>query len=307
MHHRAWFQGCFHLAAYLLCLPVLAQSPAAPAASFESASIRPASPDAPTDGLGFMIELGKQTPPRGLLTMTGPLAPFIIFAYGVDDEVEARAMRARLPEWAQKQKYTIVARPSQDEPTQNQLRQMMRSLLEERFAMKAHRAAHLGPVNTLILIKPGITGTGLKAHDPSQVCQPRASDRTQAAPDPGEPAPVYCGLELHQTGDGIFHVSMVGVTMPEACTLFGGLAGVLGGRGMNRVVDGTGLQGTWDLKLDFLPERDGPSAADDEPGSDDGGPTFTSGLEKQLGLKLKKGTGQIEDLVVDQVSPPAPD
>ena len=134
----------------------------------------------------------------------------------------------------------------------------MRSLLEERFALKAHRENHTGTINALLVAKPGVTGPGLKPHDAAQVCLERESTGKPSTPEPGTPAPVYCGLDLHQTGGGMFHVSMVDVTLPDACTLMGGLAGVLGGRGMQRVVDGTGLTGRWDITLDFLPERDGP-------------------------------------------------
>lgn len=252
-----------------------------------------------------MISLGRQTPPRGLLTMTGPLAPFIMFAYGVDDEVEARAMRARLPEWAQRQKFTIVARPPQDNPTQDQLRLMMRSLLEDRFALQAHRENHTGPVNTLVVVKPGVTGPGLKPHDAAQVCLERDSTAKPSDVDPGRPAPAYCGLDLHQTGGGMFHVSMIDVTLPDACTLLGGLGGVLGGRGMQRVVDGTAPSGRWDITLDFLPERDGPAAV---PSANDiAGPSFSAALERQLGLRLKKGSGPVEELIVDRINQPTPD
>ena len=73
-----------------------AQTSTSSALTFESASVKPAAPDAPMEDLGFMIALGRAQTPHGLLTMTGPLPPFIMFAYGINDEVEARAMRARL-------------------------------------------------------------------------------------------------------------------------------------------------------------------------------------------------------------------
>ena len=305
MNREAWFQRLSCLVVCLSCLPVHAQSSATQPFTFESASIRPAQADAPTTGLGFMISLGRQTPPRGLLTMTGPLAPLIMFAYGVDDEVEARAMRARLPEWAQRQRFTIVARPPQESPTQDQLRLMMRSLLEDRFAMKAHSESHTGAVNSLLVAKPGMTGPGLKPHPASLVCLERASTSAHKPPEPVEPIPVYCGLDLHATAGGTFHVSMIDVTLPQACTLFGGLAGVLGGRGMEQVVDSTGLAGRWDITLDFVPERDGLSS--DSRQLDTGGLTFSGALEKQLGLRLKKGTGPVEELIVDHIAQPTPD
>jgi uncharacterized protein (TIGR03435 family) len=289
------------VATCIIAIPTFAQSISEPAPAFESASVKPAPADAPMEGLGWMISLGRQTPPHGLLTMTGPLPPLIIFAYGVDDEVEARAMRARLPEWARNQKFTIVARPPENAPTTEQIRQMLRTLLEDRFALKAHRASHTGTVNELIVIKPGTTGPGLKTHDPSQACLQRGTAQPEQSAT--NTAPPFCGLDLQSSG-GIFHVRMVDVTIPEACTLFGGLAGVLGGRGMDIVIDATGLKGKWDIALDFLPERDGPPT---DSASDLSAPSFTAALEKQLGLRLKKGAGQIEDLILDQITQPTPD
>ena len=299
--------GLSCIAAWLLCLPAYAQRIAPQPLAFESASVKPAAPDDPTDGLAFMIALGRQVPPRGLLTMTAPLAPFIMFAYDVQDEVEARAMRARLPEWAQRQKYTIVARPPQDAPTIDQLRLMLRSLLEDRFALKAHRASHTGAVNALVVAKPGAAGPGLKLHPASRVCLERESTSMQKPLEPGEPTPLYCGLDLHTTAGGEFHVSMIDVTLPEACTLLGGLGGVLGGRGMEPVVDGTGLPGRWDITLDFLPERDGLNGDAKQLEGDRSGPTFTGALEKQLGLRLKKSYGIVEDLIVDFIAEATPD
>jgi uncharacterized protein (TIGR03435 family) len=297
--------GWAGMAACLLCLPVEAQSVAV-LPTFDAASVKPAREDAPISGVTFMIELGKQAPPRGLLTMTAPLAPFIMFAYDVQDEVEARAFWARLPEWAQHQRYTIIARPPQDAPTQEQIRLMMRSLLEDRFALKAHREKHSGTVETLTLAKLGATGPGLRSHEASQVCLQRQPAETSASLEATQPTPIYCGLELHQMAGGMFHVSMINVGLSEACTLFSGLGGVLGGRGMNPIVDGTGLEGKWDITLDFLPERDGPAAGLPS-GGDFSGPTFSAAMERQLGLRLRKGSGQVEELIIDHIGEPDPD
>jgi uncharacterized protein (TIGR03435 family) len=187
----------------VLCLPVVAKSAAAQD-TFDTASVKRAKEDAPTSGTAFMISLAKQSSPRGLLTMTAPLAPLIMFAYDVQDEVEARAFRSRLPEWAQREKFTIIARPPQDAPTQEQIRLMMRSLLEDRFALKVHRANHSGPVKLLTLAKAGITGPRLKPHDAAKVCLRRQSSGPQPSPDKGTPAPIFCGLELHEAGGASF-------------------------------------------------------------------------------------------------------
>jgi uncharacterized protein (TIGR03435 family) len=301
MGGKHFFQRLVCFMAFSSCSSVYAQG-AAPSQAFDSASVKPAAEDAETGGTTFMIGLENHVPPHGLLRMTTPLAPLIMFAYGVDDEVEARAMRARLPGWAQHEKFTIVARAPQDAPTLEEIRLMMRGLLEDRFALKVHRDTHSGPVDTLSVSKPGMPRPNMKAHDASRICVRRGSAE---ASEPGKPASVYCGLELHQTGDGMFHVTMIDVSLPEACTLLGGLGGVVGGRGMKTVVDGTGLQGHWDLTLDFLAERNGPSGEGST--SDVGGPSFTAALEKQLGLRLKKGTGTVEELIVDHIAEPTAD
>lgn len=245
-----------------------------------------------------MIALGRAQTPHGLLTMTGPLPPFIMFAYGINDEVEARAMRARLPEWAQHQKYTIVARPPERSQSMEDIRLMLRNLLEDRFALKAHRENRTATVNLLSVAKPGTTGPDLQPHTTACV-QPGTATTTE----PGKPAPVACGLQINRKAGGIMHVSMIDVTLPEACTLFGGLGGVLGGRGMDRMVDTTGLTGRYDMTLDFqIDEADAPQSTNDT-----GAPTFTGALEKQLGLKLKKGSGQVEDLIIDHIAQPTSD
>jgi uncharacterized protein (TIGR03435 family) len=250
------------------------------------------------EGLGFMIPLGRAQTPHGLLTMTGPLPPLIMFAYDVKDEVEARAMRSRLPEWARNQKYTIVARPPESAQSMEDIRIMLRNLLEDRFAIKAHRENHTATVNLLNVAKPGVTGPNLQPHTTACI-QPGTSPTAES----GKPAPATCGLQINRKEGGIMHVSMIDVTLPEACTLFGGLGGVLGGRGMDRMVDATGLTGHYDITLDFqIDEANAPQTT-----SDGEGPTFTGALEKQLGLKLKKGTGQIEDLIIDHIGQPTPD
>lgn len=106
---RTWICRSFVTGVLLTAAAVsVAQS-----AAFDTASIKPAPTDTRTNGTGFMVAMSKEPPPHGLLTMTASLPVFIMFAYSVEDEAEARAMRARLPEWARSQKYTIIARPWQ--------------------------------------------------------------------------------------------------------------------------------------------------------------------------------------------------
>jgi uncharacterized protein (TIGR03435 family) len=62
------------------------------------------------------------------------------------------------------------------------------------------------------------------------------------------------------------------------------------------VINATGLNGAWDVTLEFSPLGD---TAGDRP------PVFTA-LQEQLGLKLDAATAPLEVLVVDSISRPTP-
>ena len=64
------------------------------------------------------------------------------------------------------------------------------------------------------------------------------------------------------------------------------------------VLDETGLKGTFDLKLEWTPER-----PKNEPLPDPNGPSIYTALQKQLGLKLESRKGPIEILVIARKKP----
>jgi uncharacterized protein (TIGR03435 family) len=64
------------------------------------------------------------------------------------------------------------------------------------------------------------------------------------------------------------------------------------------LVDGTGLPGTFDITLDWTPA----DTAVDDPKA--GGPSLTTALQEQLGLKLESRRAPIEYLVIDHIERP---
>ncbi len=69
------------------------------------------------------------------------------------------------------------------------------------------------------------------------------------------------------------------------------------------VLDRTGLSGTFDIHLEFSidpPATDSGTGASDPPGS-----SLVESLRKQLGLKLVRGRGPREFLVIDHVEKPS--
>jgi uncharacterized protein (TIGR03435 family) len=74
------------------------------------------------------------------------------------------------------------------------------------------------------------------------------------------------------------------------------------------VVDRTGLEGYFDLDLEWTPFQTPPAAAaagaNDPPASDR--PSIFAALQEQLGLKLESTSGPVEVLVIDHVEQPTP-
>jgi uncharacterized protein (TIGR03435 family) len=66
------------------------------------------------------------------------------------------------------------------------------------------------------------------------------------------------------------------------------------------VQDRTGLKGVFDFELKWTPDQ-----VESKSNFNDSGPSFTTALEEQLGLKLRSEKGQIEVLVIDHLEKPS--
>jgi uncharacterized protein (TIGR03435 family) len=69
------------------------------------------------------------------------------------------------------------------------------------------------------------------------------------------------------------------------------------------IVDRTGLTGTWNIDLQYAPDRVAPDAPPPSPDT----PSLFTAIQEQLGLKLEAGTGLGDVLVIEQVSRPTVD
>jgi uncharacterized protein (TIGR03435 family) len=233
--------------------------------------------------------------------MTAPLAIFIVFALDLREQSEITTGTEKLPEWTQSRMYTVVARPPHAADIE-QIRQMTRTLLEERFALKFHKELKEGVVNRLILIRPGILGPQIKPHDPTKVCAAASSD----APTPETTASgaLHCGSTMKRLPGGLLHLGLVDVTMAEASKTLTGIGAATGGLVSRPTIDGTGLSGPYDIDLEFRIEV---VAAGAEASTDDsGGPTFANALERQLGMKMEKAATAVTYVHIDNISEPPP-
>jgi uncharacterized protein (TIGR03435 family) len=165
--------------------------------------------------------------------------------------------------------------------TDDQVRLMMQSLLEDRFKLKIHRETRQLPGYELAV------GSGKAKLTPFQEGAMKAiviEGRTMNPPPPG-----VCGTSVWSDGA---HLACHAVGVDK---IIGNVSNELKGP----VADRTGLMGTYDLHLVYVPEslRLNPNT---EPG-----PSLAQALQEQLGLTLQKGTGPVEVIVIDHIEKPS--
>jgi uncharacterized protein (TIGR03435 family) len=158
---------------------------------------------------------------------------------------------------------------------------MTRALLAERFKLVVHNERREMPIYALVLAR---------------------SDGT-------------FGAQLRRT--------TVDCATAKDCGTRGG-PGTLRGRGITMVqlaisvlpwvdrlaVDRTGLTGTFDVDLQWTPDRLPPGASPpgvSPPPIDTNSASIFTAVQEQLGLKLESTKGPVDVLVIDHVEPPTPD
>jgi uncharacterized protein (TIGR03435 family) len=241
------------------------------------------------------------TPTGGLLIADYPLATYIEFAYKISLTREQwHTMYGHLPKWVQTDEYQIRARAEGTNPTKDQMRLMMQSLLKKRFGLVVHLETRETPVLEMTLMKPGTLGLQLHRHEDGPACDVKVARIAGAELKDTDIFPSQCGGVEAEFG-------------PNQTILMGSRNVAMGtiaesfevGRVGRPVVDATGLTGTYDFRLTWIPNRDDFAASPDEPASDPQGTSFLEAVKEQLGLKLKPGKAPLKVLVIDHVERPS--
>ena len=263
----------------VICAPVLLAQQSAP--SFEVASVKPSAPGASLRNPGELL-------PGGRWTIQGaPLAFILRVAF----DLRADQLSGG-PPWIHTERFDINARAAGDRPRQQMLL-MVQSLLADRFKLKVHLELRALDVHAMVLAKEGQLGRGLR---PSQVdCE---SDRIESPPPPpGQVQRPVCGVRVSgNNGLGQYQLRAGGTTLSALITVTG-VRSVLG----STVLDRTGLSGTFDIDLDYIPQE--PVVAS-QPAV---GLPIIAAFEQQLGLKFERRRETTEVLVIDSVARPTPD
>ena len=301
----------FALATLLAATTAFAQDPAAtPAAAFDLASDKPSNPNPdptnPLSQIALMLPL-----PGGRFTATNtPLRMLIMAAY----ELRQDAQLTGGPSDLLTAKYDITARAAGTATIGKELPQLLRSLLADRFTLKAHTELRELPLYDLVLARSdGRLGPDLRPSksECSKGDELAAAGAALAKGDiasfMGKPGPCMVTtdssggpLNLMMRGDGQEMKQLV-----EILQQFTG----------RTVRDKTGLTGRYDfdMKMDLqmvlaLAKRMGaniPAAAENIPQAD--GSSLMTALNEQLGLKLDSVRAPVDVVVIDSLEALSPD
>jgi len=208
------------------------------------------------------------------------------------------------PAWIDSARFDIDARLDDSRSLRpDDVMTMVRSMLEDRFQLETHSEPRRLPVFNLAIGKNGSKMT--PASDQSPTTRPAAG--SSSSRDPGAPpgrgivrviaSPVGTSTVLTVTADAISVSRATSVLdQPTLANLLQSYAG-------RPVLDKTGLEGLFDVRLRFvLPLL---SASPDAGAADTGAPSLFTAVEEQLGLTLEAGTDSVDVLVIDRIERPA--
>jgi uncharacterized protein (TIGR03435 family) len=249
---------------------VLAQELPPPAYGYEVVSIRAADPNERNSGFGR----GAQ---GGLRVRNKTAQELLAFAYDVRE-----FQLVGVPAWARSERYEInltpdradlipdgPVSPSQLEGWLTRNRQRMQAVLRDRFSLALHSDTR--ELNRYVLT---VSKGGHKLAAP-------------ANPARGTSFNMNNGQQITATSS----------TMKM---LAGTLASILG----HYVQDKTGLDGSFDFKLEFAPVSSGLPARADE-ANDTGRPSIFTALTEQAGLRLESEKGPVPVLVIEKLEKPS--
>jgi uncharacterized protein (TIGR03435 family) len=267
--------------------------PAPPPPQFDVATIKPGQPDAELRGRinGGQVDVQGATL-KFLITFAWDLNPN-------DSEVLTGA-----PKWLDSDRYDILAKvtpnaqgsaaPNSPQIDIEDLRQMLRALLIDRFKMETHTEDRPVSAYTLIAVNPKL-----------RKADPLSRTRCKEGPGPDGKDPRIATPVLNRL------ISCQNMTTTQ---IGDELQRIAGGYIYGPVLDATGIKGSWDFTLSFssagqtaapatkTASADGSSSAGTSTASDPTGAlTLFDAVNRQLGLKLEKQKRPAPVLVIDHI------
>lgn len=226
---------------------------------------------------------GSNSAPGRLATDCVPLRQMIGNAYSKD--MNDYAPLAGGPAWTNSAFYEINATVDGNPSVKVMSGPMLQALLEDRFQLKIHRETREGPVYFLTVARGG----------PKLRSFVEGSCKPWPTPPPPQLTKEYCGRMIYGLKPA---VDAQGVTIED----FSSMLRLVTGR---PVIDKTGVDGRFDIHVDFSREGTELESIRQAVPADPGGPpSIFVAIQEQLGLKLESGRGPVETLVIDHIERP---
>jgi uncharacterized protein (TIGR03435 family) len=264
--------------------------------AFEAATIKLAAPDAVPNSM-------RPTGPNRLSIPSMTLSWLIYTAYG-DGGFNTSMRVTGGPDWINKTAFAVEGVAS-ERATPGQLRRMLQTLLEDRFALKVRSEVTSGNMLTLVVGRSDGT-LGPKVQKWSGVCPkvmpilyfqaPRRSLQSGPPSEADDPAVAECPTGYRAGGISLDGVTMFTVaevlSLPPSRALLGTI-----------VADQTGLKGRYTLELDYpFPLQ---AAANPAAPADFGLPSLVTAVQEQWGLRVVPGKGPFRLVVVESAQLPS--
>jgi uncharacterized protein (TIGR03435 family) len=291
------------LALLLTALPALAQGPL-----FEAAVIKPTSAEQLQAALraGEIVQTGITIDKNRVNIRYQSLSDILAFAYAV------APFQLVGPDYLKSERFDVLAKLPAG-ANEEQVPQMLRALLAERFGLALHREKREESVYALVVSKGGLKKMK-PATEAEMTPEPMEGDRTQSTAFgkltirqvPGK------GIVRFMPGLGILNVTAGASGGPhvELSNLTAvGFAQMLTSEGDRVVVDKTGLKGSYEASFDISTDQQGPQAQSPGGNATGGGPAMASAPRlnpmfmavEQLGLKLEPQKDSVDMIVIDHI------
>jgi uncharacterized protein (TIGR03435 family) len=314
---RDWLRGCWLSVSWVVCIVTIAgmgmgltASAQAPSGvlAFEVATVKPVDPSYRFDGTRFWAHVNPAGASFWYMTPTN----LIEYAYGVE------SFQVAGPEWTDHDRFDIEARLPAGADKKN-AGKMMQALLKDRFKLAFHLEKR--EIETYVLevgkhgatLKPSLPDPASRAMDSSLKPGDTSVGASPAKPKIIENADGSSTVDLGTGGTQTirFDQERMALHFEVSKMTVGDLASRLGnclGSGIHKVVDETGIQGTYQIAWD-CPEPMAPSSRDEEadgtlPGAPQDGYALRRSLEA-LGLKLEKRKTLMDVYVIDHIEQPS--
>jgi uncharacterized protein (TIGR03435 family) len=264
----------------IVAVLALAQTP-----TFEVASVKRSPPDA------TRIAPGGLSPGGSWRSSNSTLLQIIQRAF---DQYSRPGLIVGGPPWIRSDRWEISAKAEGD-PPRAQMLLMMQQLLAERFKLQTHIDTRPVDIYTLVKARPdGRLGPRLRPSEVNCAALRASGERVRVLPMTPVGVP-QCGSRSTLLPNGVSRLAEGGWLLRQVVLTLQSWTDRI-------IVDRTGLDGEFDVNLEFAFEtRNAPDR------TDSAGVSLFTALQEQLGLKLESRREPMSVLVIDSAERPTPD